>query len=582
MSLGSALILLLALGVVALDIAVASPWTGLVIVFAMAGVTLAVAEAVRQMLASRGKPEGLAGVLWFEGSLLLALLGFLGARALVLVDAFAGTADANAIAAAETYDLVFTALGAIAGALVIAPERTGRVLLNMSQRPAMMLIGSFAAMILVGSLLLTLPPSLTEGARTSYVDSLFTMASAVCVTGLTVNDIGTTYTLFGQGVILAGVQLGGIGIMTVAGLALAFSNNTSLRSQLRYAAMLDARTLADLRRIVVGIIAGTVVVEAVGAFLLWLLFTGDPRIGDHSPAWMAVFHAVSAFCNAGFSLFPKSLTPFVGDFGVQAVIMGLVVLGGLGFPVMMELVRHAWRRLVRLVFRAAPAPARLSLTTRVVLSTSLALLVAGAVFVLVLEFSSGLGPAADAGFGRRALAAGFASVMTRSGGLNTVDIGAMRDATLLVMCVLMFIGGSPASVAGGIKTTTFATVIAALRAELRGREPELAGRALAPEVLRKAIAVLVMMSGLLLVIVLLLTLTEDLPFLRLAFEAVSALATVGLSTGITASLTVPGKLIVAAAMFLGRVGPFTIALAVGEKAAIRQRYRLAREDLPVG
>ena len=582
MSIGSVLVLLLALGVVALDVGVASPWTGLVIVFGMAAVTLAVAEEVRQMIFARRKAEALAGVLWFEVSLLLALLGFLLARTLALTAAFGGDLGASGVAAAKTYDLVFTGLAAIAGGLVIAPERTGRVLLNMAQRPAMMLIGSFAAMIALGSLLLTLPVSLTEAGHTSFVDSLFTMASAVCVTGLTVNDVPSVYTPFGQGVILAGIQLGGVGIMTVAALALAFSSNSSLQSQLRYAAMLDARTVADLRKIVVGILAGTFVVEAIGALLLWLLLVGDPRLGEHSAVWMAVFHSVSAFCNAGFSLFPGSITQFAGEFGVQTVIMGLIILGGLGFPVMVELVRHGWRRLVRVVKRSAPAPARLSLTTRVVLSTSAMLIVVGTVAFLALEFSNALAPASEQGVGRRFMAALFASVNTRTAGFNSVDMASLRDATILVTCALMFIGGSPASTAGGIKTTTFATVIAALRAELRGREPELGGRALAPEVLRKATAVLVMMSGIALVIILLLTLTEDQPFLKLSLEAISALATVGLSTGITGSLTVAGKLIVSAAMFLGRVGPFTIALAVGETATAHQRYRLAREDLPVG
>ncbi len=581
-SIGSGIILLVALGLVALDIAVGSPWTGLPVVLGMAIVAFAAFEQVRQMVVARGKAAGLRGVLWFEIGLIVALLGFLVARVLVLARSFSGEATAAQAAAGDTYDLVFTVLAALAGGLVVAPERTGRVLLNMSQRPSIMLIGSFAAMILLGSLLLTLPPALTDLARVSWVDSLFTMASAVCVTGLTVNDVPTTYTSFGQGVILAGIQLGGIGIMTVAALALAFSNNSSLQSQLRYAAMLDARTLADLRRIVVGILVGTLVVEAIGALALWLLLTGDPRLGEASALWMAVFHAVSAFCNAGFSLFPGNLSQFAGDFGVQAVIMTLIVLGGLGFPVMMELVRHAWRRLVRAVRRSAPAPARLSLTTRVVLGTSLGLILTGALAIFALEFSGALGPAAEHGLGMRALAALFASVNTRTAGFNTVDLAAMRDATLLITCVLMFIGGSPASTAGGIKTTTFAAVVAALRAELRGREPELGGRAIAPDVLRKAIAVLVMMIGIALVITLLLTLTEDQPFLRLAFEAVSALATVGLSTGITGSLTVAGKLIITAAMFLGRVGPFTIALAVGEAPAAHARYRLAREELPVG
>ena len=589
---GNWLILLAALAVVVLDISVAAPWTGLPVLVGMLLVVLAVAERMRQLAAERRTPTPavvgqqanlLGGVLLFEGVLLAALVGFAVARGVIVWHMFNpdGVDPTGRAAAAQTYDLVFTVLAAFAGGLVVAPERSGRVLLHMARRPAVLLAGSFAAMIATGSLLLTLPLSVTGFAHVSYVDSLFTMASAVCVTGLAVNDVPTTYTFFGQAVILAGIQLGGIGIMTIAALALAFSRNTSLQSQLRYAAMLDARTLTDLRQIVIGIIFGTFVIEACGALALWFLFVGDPRMGDASPLWMAVFHAVSAFCNAGFSLFPGNLAGFVGDPGVQTVIMILIVLGGLGFPVIMELVRTGWRRLLRRVRKRTPMPPRLSLMSRVVLTTSLLLIVVGTVAVLLLEFTGALAPAGEAMTGGRVLAALFASVNTRTSGFNTVDLMVMKDATLMIMCVLMFIGGSPASTAGGIKTTTAAVVFATLRAELRGREPELAGRAIAPDALRKAIAVSAMSLAIVLTVILLLTLTEDQKFIHLAFESVSAFATVGLSVGITSSLTVAGKLIITAAMFIGRVGPFTIALAVGRDVEA-QRYRLAREDLPVG
>jgi trk system potassium uptake protein TrkH len=588
MPVGNWLVVLLVLAVFALDIAVASPWTGLPMIVVMLGTLVAVAERTRQILGERRAAKvdgagGLEGVLWFEGALALALVGFAVARGLVLYHMFGPDSGdmTGRVAAAQTYDLVFAVLALLAGGLVVAPERTSRVLLHMAQRPAVLLASSFAAMIAVGSLLLTLPLSVTDFAHVSYVDSLFTMASAVCVTGLTVNDVPSTYTLFGQATILAGIQLGGIGIMTIAALALAFGRNTSLQSQLRYAAMLDARTLADLRQIVVGIIAGTFIIEACGALALWLLLAGDPRIGDASALWLAVFHAVSAFCNAGFSLFAGNMTPFVGDVGVQVVLMVLIVLGGLGFPVLMEVVRAGWQRLRRVVDAKASAPARIGLTTRVVLTTSGVLVVAGMVAVLALEFTGALTPAGEAMTGGRVLGALFASVNARTAGFNTVDLGAMRDATLLLLCALMFIGGSPASTAGGIKTTTAAVVMATLRGELRGREPELGGRAIAAEVLRKAIAVSALSLLIVLTVVLLLTLTEDQPFIRLVFEVVSAFATVGLSTGITASLTVAGKLIIAAAMFVGRVGPFTIALAVGDHGEA-QRYRLARETLPIG
>ncbi len=579
------LLLFVALAVVALDVSVAAPWTGLPVFIGMLIVVLAVAERIRQLVTGRRQlAGGLGGVLWFEGALLAGLVGFAVARGLLVWHMFdpAGV-DPGRTAAAQTYDMVFTVLAGFAGGLVIAPDRTGRALLAMAQRPAALLAGSFAAMIAVGSLLLTLPLSVTDFANTSYVDSLFNMASAVCVTGLAVNDVPTTYTLFGQGVLLVGIQLGGIGIMTIAALALAFSRNTSLQSQLRYAAMLDARTLTDLRQIVVGIIFGTFLIEALGALALWSLFVGDPRIGEASPLWMAVFHSVSAFCNAGFSLFPGNMMGFVGDPGVQFVLMVLITLGGLGFPVLMELVRAGWRRLVRVVKKSAPRPARLSLTSYVVLNTSLILMAVGTLIFLALEFTGALAPAGEALPGGRILGAMFMSVNTRTSGFNTVDLMAMKDATFLVMCVLMFIGGSPASVAGGINTTTAAVIFATLRGELRGREPELGGRAIAPDALRKAIAVTAMSLGILLVVILLLTLTEDQPFIRLTLEAVSAYATVGISAGVTPSLTIAGKLIVTATMFIGRVGPFTIALAVAQAdSSGAQRYRLAREDLPVG
>jgi trk system potassium uptake protein TrkH len=587
---GNWLILLVALVIVGVDISVTAPWTGLPVIVVMLLVVLAVAERMRQLHGERGSPtaaglpaSSLGGVLLFEGVLLAGLFGFMVARGVVVWHMFTpeGADSLARAAAAQTYDLVFTVLAGFAGGIVIAPDRTGRVLLTMAQRPAVLLAGSFAAMIAVGSLLLTLPMSVTDFGHVSYVDSLFTMASAVCVTGLSVNDVPTTYTFFGQAVILAGIQLGGIGIMTIAALALAFSRNTSLQSQLRYAAMLDARTLADLRQIVVGIIFGTFAIEACGAVALWSLFVGDPRLGDASPLWMAVFHSISAFCNAGFALFPGNMMGFVGDTSVQTVIMILIVLGGLGFPVIMELVRTGGRRLLRMVRKKTPMPPRLSLTTRVVVATTLLLIAVGTVAVLLLEFTNALAPAGEAMTGGRVLAALFASVNTRTSGFNTVDLAVLKDATLMIMCVLMFIGGSPASTAGGIKTTTAAVVFATLRAELRGREPELGGRAIAADALRKAIAVSAMSLAVVLTVILLLTLTEDQKFIHLAFEAVSAFATVGLTAGVTGSLSLAGKLIITATMFIGRVGPFTIALAVGRDVEA-QRYRLARENLPVG
>jgi trk/ktr system potassium uptake protein len=327
------------------------------------------------------------------------------------------------------------------------------------------------------------------------------------------------------------------------------------------------------------IVVGTLAIEAIGAVLLWLQFEGDPRAEGHSVAWLAVFHAVSAFCNAGFALFNGNLMPFHDDFGVQAIVMMLIVLGGLGFPVIREVVLLVRGRIAHLAVRDAPRPPRLALTARVVLVTTGVLLVLGTVLTLAFEWSTGL---AHLSGPERVLAALFHSVSTRTAGFNTVDIGRFGAPMLLWTCVLMFVGGSPGSTAGGIKTTTIATLFATLRGEMRGREPQLGNRALAPEVVRRATAVVAISMGIVLCSLTLMTIVEKQDFMKLLFEVCSAFGTTGLSTGITPTLSVAGKLVIAATMFVGRCGPLTIALAVASAEASRQPYRLAREGLPIG
>ena len=257
--------------------------------------------------------------------------------------------------------------------------------------------------------------------------------------------------------------------------------------------------------------------------------------------------------------------------------MALIILGGLGFPVILEVARQAAAK-IRWRLGRGPRPDRLCLTSRTVLKMSAWLIFLGAAAIFALEYSRSLGHLAPVD---KALAALFASVNTRTAGFGTVDLGAMRDATLLLTCALMFIGGSPASTAGGIKTTTAAVFLAALRGELRGSEPELGRRSLPAAVLRRAIAVTALSLIIALTALLLLTLTEEMRFIDLTFEAVSAFATTGLSTGITGDLSGAGKLIVTATMFIGRVGPLTIALAVGSDRNQRP-YRLAPEGMPIG
>lgn len=573
-----ALAVAVALLMLLLDLAWPGPIPGTLAVLAMFGLLVGLLAGLFRARSRRIR-RVVGALIGADAIILVTLFALFIARGYILSQQYGQPTD-EYDRAARIYVLVFLVVGALQALSAAMPERLARLALKLAQRPALMLAGSFAAMILVGTMMLTLPVAVENVSYISFVDSLFTITSAVCVTGLTVNEPSLTYTFFGEVTILLSIQLGGIGIMTLAALALTFARDTVLATQLRYAAMLDARTLSDLRTTVQSIVVGTFAIEAVGAVLLYFQFSGDPRVDPgQSVAWLAVFHAVSAFCNAGFALFPGNLTLFADDFGVQVVIMLLVVLGGLGFPVIREVVILTRARVARRLVKDAPAPPMMSLTARVVIYTSAALILAGAVITLVFEYRRGL---ASFGWGHKLLAAMFHSVNLRTSGFNTADLSTFAVPTLLWSCVFMFIGGSPGSTAGGIKTTTFATIAATLRGELRGHEPRLGRRALAPEVFRRATAVVAISIGIVLVSVTLLSITEEHDFIRLLFESCSAFGTVGLSTGITGTLTVGGKLVVVLTMFVGRCGPLTIALAVASAEASRPHYRLARESIPIG
>lgn len=286
---------------------------------------------------------------------------------------------------------------------------------------------------------------------------------------------------------------------------------------------------------------------------------------------------MSAFCNAGFALFSDSLTAFRGDVAINAVIATLVFLGGIGFPVLRAGGRRLLGRFQRWMLRRGKPPQLLPLDIKVPLATSALLLIGGAGAFAALELQ-GVLSTVSAGDG--VLASFFTSVSARTAGFSTIDLASLDGATMLVLMGLMFVGGSPGSCAGGIKTTTFAVVVATMRAELVGRDPQIGGREISAGTIRRAIAVISLSAAIVFVCTLALSVSEDLPFLAVAFESVSAFATVGLSTGITPQLGATAKLILVLTMFIGRVGPLTIALAVSRRRPVR--YRLAQEDLHIG
>ncbi|WP_309235505.1 potassium transporter TrkG [Streptomyces sp. TRM64462] len=441
--------------------------------------------------------------------------------------------------------------------------------------PARTVVMAFALAILVGTALLALPVASEDGAATGLVTALFTATSAVCVTGLAVVDTGTYWSGFGEGVVLALIQAGGFGIMTLASLlALLVSGKLRLRMQLTAQAETKSLGIGDVRKVLIGVAGTTAAVElAVGAWLaLRFRFGYGEPIGES--VYHGLFHAVSAFNNAGFGLRADSLTRYATDPWITLPVAVAVILGGIGFPVLLEVLRHRNRR--RTTGRRG-----WSLHTKLTLVTTAALLLTGTVLTGLLEWGNPgtLGPLH---WGEKLLNSFFHSAMSRTAGFNAIDIGAMEASTLLMTCTLMFIGGGSAGTAGGIKVTTFAVLAAAMVAEARGEPHSIVmGRRLAPHALRQALTVALLGVGFVTAATLALLTVVDAPFEAVLFEAVSAFGTVGLSTGITGDLPVSGELIVILLMFVGRLGPVTLVSALALRERTR-RYELPEERPVIG
>ncbi len=435
-----------------------------------------------------------------------------------------------------------------------------------SRSPEALLLGVFAGAIVIGTLLLCLP--WCHHGHVGLLDAFFTATSAVCVTGLIVVDTGSAYTVLGQVIILLLIQAGGLGVMSFAGLALHIMHRRlSLRARAAVSGSLVQHDVAvDLKTIVLRILRFVLLAEAVGAVFLFLGLA--PSRGVAHAAYSATFHAISAFCNAGFSIYTDSLMGLRGNLLVVSTVMVLIILGGIGHPVVIEL----WERCRRRRGRVRSKPARLSLNTLVALSASGVLVGGGA----VLLFLVGLSPEAGT-WSSRIFAALFQSVTARTAGFNTVDIGSLPLGSLFLLILLMFVGGSPGSCAGGIKTSTAALWMAKLRGRLRGQKwPRLFGRHIPGDLSRRAsmiigLAVLWNLLGILLLLV-----TEQrtpgLGMHEVIFEQISAFGTVGLSTGLTPDLSIPGRLWIIATMYIGRLGPLTLAVWIASPRAPGIRY----------
>ncbi len=419
------------------------------------------------------------------------------------------------------------------------------------RHPAQVIALGFGTAILVGTALLMLPGSKVGDGGATFLEALFTATSAVCVTGLIVVDTPVYWTGAGHVIILGLIQVGGFGIMSFASLlGVLLARRMGLRSRISTAAETKSVGFGDVRTVLLGVLRITLVVESATAALLTARFWLHYDHGLADAVWLGIFHAVSAFNNAGFALFSDSLIGFVGDPWICLPICAAVIVGGLGFPVLFELRRH---------YRY---PRKWHMTTKLVLSGTLLLLVLGTVFITLVEWSN---PATLGALRpqERILAGFVQSVMTRTAGFNSVDFAHLDPVTLLAMDVLMFIGGGPAGTAGGLKITTFGVLFFILYTEISGGTAvNVFGKRLPRSTHRQAISIVLLAVGLVTCATMFLMVTTDFGLDRILFEVISAFGTVGLSTGITAGIPPAGQVVLILVMFAGRLGPVTLASAL--------------------
>jgi trk/ktr system potassium uptake protein len=427
------------------------------------------------------------------------------------------------------------------------------------------MVTAFAGGVVVGTGLLMLPAARSGPGSAGFLEAFFTSTSAICVTGLSTVDVAQYWSPFGQVVILALIQVGGFGIMTLASLlGLLVARRLGLRTRLNAATETNTVLIGDVRAVLWGVLRITLLLEVVTALALSARFIFGYDEGLGRGLWLGVFHAISAFNNAGFSLFSDSLMSFVGDPWISLPIDLAVIVGGLGFPVLLEL------------RRIGVAPAAWSLHTRITVWGTLVLLVAGFVFLTAVEWSN---PATLGALDQPSrLLAGFtASVQPRTAGFNSIDYAQMHDSSLFATTTMMFIGGGSASTAGGVKVTTFFLLFFVMVAEVRGhRDVELGSRRIETRGQRQALTVGLLAIGLVLLSTLALMLLEPLSLQSAMFEVVSAFGTVGLTTGVTPTLGAPAQVLLVFLMFIGRIGPVTLVSAL----ALRERQHLYR--LPEG
>lgn len=526
-------------------------------------------NAVRLLL-SAGKKVFLY-TYWFENLIsFLILFVVIHAFCSIGTDGFSGYLLGNSGAGMPHNYLVLyqilVLLTVVAGAIRLNSRLTA-----IEAHPGKILVGSFMVIISFGTVLLMLPRATVSSGSMLFVDALFTSTSAVCVTGLIVVDTGTYFTHFGQAVILALIQIGGLGIMTLASALTLFlrQNSASIREKIVLGEIMNISQLNLIGTALRRIVLLTFAIEAIGCMVLMFLWSGEGWTKTQL-IYTAVFHSISAFCNAGFSTFSDSLCRYSTNLPVVLVFSALITLGGLGFVVLMDIGG-------RKVLEKDSRPTKFRLQTKLVLVTSAILFVFGLVAFFVLDVRySGM---------ERFCAALFNSVTARTAGFNTIPTSLVSIPYAMILILLMFIGASPGSTGGGIKTTTLAVMSVQVSSIIRGKnKTSVFRKTFSNTSVSRALVVLLFSLAVVFFSTLLLTITENMnefKFMDLLFEEVSAFATVGLSRGITSSLSIPGKVIIIASMFIGRLGPLTLAFAVSAPGA-EENIEYPRENIMIG
>lgn len=421
-----------------------------------------------------------------------------------------------------------------------------------SEKPPLILTMGFLILITIGGLILSTPFVTKSGQSTNMVDAFFVAASAACVTGLTPVNTAEHWNTFGQVIILFLIQIGGLGVMSLASLVpLILNKKIGLKSRLILKEQLNTENMAGVLKLFKYVLFFTLAVEGLGALFLAIRFV--PSYGFGKGIWYAIFHSISAFCNAGFDIMGDSIYPLRHDYLVNITLMALIAIGGLGFMVTSEIYNKRELK-------------HLSTHSKLVLITNICLILVGGLGFFILETIKN-GMIANETIGHGLLISFFQSVSARTAGFYSLDLGQIKDSTAILLMNLMFIGGSPGSTAGGLKTTTFVVLLLALSSVVKSqKEPVVFKRSISNETIKKALAIVMVSMFLHVAVVFVLSILNNFDFIEVLFETVSALGTVGTTMGITDKLTSISKVIIAFCMYLGRIGPMTMALSFGLKS----------------